>query len=287
MKTNNILKNKSIILDCINNILVDVITADYVELKKWSYEWKAFDYTPNYNKLYYICSGEGWIKIGGQELYPKQGQMVLMPAGIIQSNSYINENKYEKYWCHFTDAGGSLNFFSSVHFPYLIDVGMNERVLDCFRRLVHYHNNPSETSALMTRSCMLELLAFYIDNAQPEKMSLTNENSYEKLSAVISYINDNLSKKITLSDLAGIAHYHPNYFVDFFEKQMGISPKKYINKLKLDRCKELLIDNKYSIKEISAVMGFKNMTYFSNFFKLNTGFSPSEFIKIKNYNKFS
>ncbi|MDG0791526.1 AraC family transcriptional regulator [Cohnella ginsengisoli] len=55
-----------------------------------------------HNKFYFITDGEGWLKIGDRELYPKPGRLALMPEGVLQSYPAIYDKPYTKYWCHFT-----------------------------------------------------------------------------------------------------------------------------------------------------------------------------------------
>jgi ethanolamine utilization protein EutQ (cupin superfamily) len=75
--------------------------------------WREIDYTPSYNKFYLIIKGEGWIKIGDKEYHPKPGELYLMPAGVKQSFSTINENHFEKYWDNATSLYISASYGKS------------------------------------------------------------------------------------------------------------------------------------------------------------------------------
>src|SRR5690242_5784985 len=90
---------KHLIKSYLSNVQVNVTLAGYSNVGP---EWRDIDYTPDYNKFYFICEGEGCLKIGDKEYLPKPGQMFLMPQGIQQSYFTINENSFTKYWCHFT-----------------------------------------------------------------------------------------------------------------------------------------------------------------------------------------
>ena len=97
-------------------------------------EWKEFDYTVSYNKLYFILDGEGWVKIGDEELYPVPGQLVLMPARTRQSYSVISGRPYLKYWSHFSATVGDSDVFSWLNVPYCYDLSGNAEIPSLFQR---------------------------------------------------------------------------------------------------------------------------------------------------------
>jgi AraC family transcriptional regulator, arabinose operon regulatory protein len=134
MDENNIQFQK----DFLVNMQLNIITSAYTHC--WEY-WRDIDYTPDYNKFYFICDGEGLIKIGDQEYYPRKGQMVLMPAGVIQSYSTINKNTFKKYWCHFTAKIGDINLFDFFDIPYLINVDDYDKLKCLFQELILLQEN--------------------------------------------------------------------------------------------------------------------------------------------------
>jgi len=91
---------------------------------------------PDYNKFYYISNDQGWLKIGGKEYYPTTGQLYLLPAGLKQSYSYINDNTYTKYWCHFTAKIGTFNLFDIIKLPYFIEILNKETLEVIFQDLI-------------------------------------------------------------------------------------------------------------------------------------------------------
>jgi AraC-like DNA-binding protein len=90
-----------------------------------------------------------------------------------------------------------------------------------------------------------------------------------------------LSENITVAELAQIAHFNPSYFIRFFKKNTGISPIHYLNRTRLEKAKELLSYSDLNVSEVSEKIGYNDIFHFSKSFKNYTGFSPSEFKKIK------
>lgn len=74
----------------------------------------------------------------------------------------------------------------------------------------------------------------------------------------------------------------PTQYRELFQKLLGMSPKQYILKLRLDYAGELLLHTTNSIAYIAAACGFKDEYYFSAAFKKKLGCSPSEYRWIHN-----
>jgi AraC family transcriptional regulator of arabinose operon len=257
---------------------VKLIIANYIHCPA---NWRDIDYIPDYNKFYFICDGEGWLKIGDKEFFPKVGQLFFMPAGIRQSYSAISKNTFKKYWCHFTAKIGDVNLCDFIKLPFFIDVTDRMKVKALFDELVSYYKSEKITSPLRAQSALIDIFAYYIDNIPEKNLHLSPSSSVEKISCLLRYIENNISMDLTVEKLAGIVGFHPNYFIRFFKKHMGSSPINYINKIKIEKAKELLsIKDDMNITEIAYLIGFNNLYHFSKVFKKYTGFSPSEFRNI-------
>lgn len=100
------------------------------------------------------------------------------------------------------------------------------------------------------------------------------------IEATIRYMTENIHRKITVAELADLACYSTSYYNKVFADTMGVTPIKYLNKLRIERAKELLGTGIFSAAEIAEKCGFENMYYFSNTFKKYTGITPREYKKL-------
>mgnify|MGYP000665648728 CR=1 FL=1 len=258
----------------ISNLQVNVTMAYYTKCHR---TWREMDYIPEYNKFYFICEGEGWLKMGDREYFPKPGQLFLMPQGVMQSFSTISDNTFGKYWCHFTARVGDKNLFDIIKLPYFTDVRNPAELTVLFEEMASCFQSDSLTSTLQLKAALLQVIAFYIENTVIEDIHLVSSASVEKLTLVLTYIDGHISEDITVEQLAELLHFHPNYFIRFFKAHMGSSPMHYINKIKLEKARELLEVTGMNISEVAEASGFKDLFYFSRMFKNYTGFSPSEY----------
>ncbi len=103
-----------------------------------------------------------------------------------------------------------------------------------------------------------------------------------KLKSAISYINNNFSEDISLTNVAEVIKLTPNHLSAIFKKHLGISYIDYICEQRLERSKTLLADPELSINAIIKMIGFNSSAYFAERFKKKYGLSPT---KYRNDNK--
>jgi AraC family transcriptional regulator, arabinose operon regulatory protein len=266
--------NQAFIKNYFSNLNVKVTIAGFQ--KVWP-DWRELDFVPGYNKFYLICEGEGYIKIGDKELYPKAGQLVMMPSGIKQSYSAINDNPYTKYWCHFTAKVGEMNLFDVVEVPNIIDVDDFAKPVGICRELVDCYESNDLIAAIHLKSKLLELITYYLENSIIENINLVPSGNLEKLNLVANFIEENLKEHITIEELAGMVHVHPNYFIKLFRKYLGTTPIKYLIARRIECAKLLLRTTEDSLSVIADKTGVMDIYYLSKMFKEHTGFTPTEF----------
>ena len=107
---------------------------------------------------------------------------------------------------------------------------------------------------------------------------------YEKTAMVdniISYINENYMKPISLAQISQNAYLSPIYVSKVFKDATGESPINYLIKLRLSKACELLEDSNGSIKEIARQVGYADAYYFSKLFKKYYGISPVHYRRKK------
>ena len=96
---------------------------------------------------------------------------------------------------------------------------------------------------------------------------------------VVQYMKNHYMDKITLDDLAERFGLSVFYLSRLLKKYTGVTFTEYIALCRVEKAKEMLKEGKYSIKEISYMVGFSSQGYFAKVFHKYTGKSPSDFIK--------
>ncbi|OMF02094.1 AraC family transcriptional regulator [Paenibacillus amylolyticus] len=270
------MNHQTLLTNYLSNLQVELFMVNY---NRCDTDWRDLDYTPDYSKFYFICEGEGWLKIGDEEYYPAPNQLILMPEGIKQSYSAINESPFLKYWCHFSAKVGGINLFQILKFPHICTIDQPELIQAIFSSILTYAKSDEVYAHMMAKSKLTELLSHYLMNLDLDQISFINVPVMEKLSTILAYIDSNIEENISVQDLAQIAYMHPNYFIRFFKQQIGVPPILYITGKKIDKAKELLACTPNTITAIAEHLGFSDLYYFSRQFKKHTGLTPTEYRK--------
>jgi len=93
------------------------------------------------------------------------------------------------------------------------------------------------------------------------------------------YIHKNFRRNLTVAEVAAEVYLVPDYFSTYFEKNMGMSCSRYINKLRMELACEYILSTDLSLKEIVYRCGFRSFSYFSSVFKKYYGCSPGSLRK--------
>lgn len=94
---------------------------------------------------------------------------------------------------------------------------------------------------------------------------------------VKSYISENYTRDIRLSELAEIAGMSPSAFSRFFKLHTGRNLTDYIIDMRLGHASRMLVDSTNSVAEICYGSGFNNLSNFNRIFRKKKGCSPSKF----------
>lgn len=101
--------------------------------------------------------------------------------------------------------------------------------------------------------------------------------------AIIQKIaEENLSENFKLSYfLAQNLHKEYSSISKIFSQNQAITLEQYFILQKIEKVKELLFYNEYTLTEIAGMLGYKSVQHLSAQFKTVTGFTPSRFKKLK------
>ena len=123
------------------------------------------------------------------------------------------------------------------------------------------------------------------EKAESENQSDLNNNdaNIENCAYVIQdiekYIEENLDKKLSLTDIAESIHMNKSYISRMFKEKAGENLFDYINKIKIEKAKQLIKNNELRMYEVALNVGMEDTAYFSRVFKKYEGISPSEYQK--------
>ena len=95
----------------------------------------------------------------------------------------------------------------------------------------------------------------------------------------VNYMKANCANNLTLGELADHVGYSHSHFSKVFKEEMNCGFRVYLNQLRVEKSKSLLLSGNTSISEICDLCGFEDQSYFCKVFKKITGVTPDKFRK--------
>lgn len=108
-----------------------------------------------------------------------------------------------------------------------------------------------------------------------------NSTTFKKLKSAMTYIDDNLSSRLTLKEIAAHANIAETYFSSTFKKFNGISPWEYITIKRVEHAIDLIKNTNLTKLNIAEQCGFSSSSNFYKAFLKITGKKPTDYEKSK------
>lgn len=96
---------------------------------------------------------------------------------------------------------------------------------------------------------------------------------------VLAFLNENINTALRFSDIVKYANISETALKTTFSNRMGMGIMHYFNTMKIEKAKILIREEQFNFTQISALLGYDSIHYFSRQFKRLTGMSPSEYAK--------
>lgn len=117
-----------------------------------------------------------------------------------------------------------------------------------------------------------------LDSAASERThAYTPPMSHVYCRRIIGFLNRHYPEKFKISDIAGEIGLNPHYMCNLFHMTTGDTIINYLNRVRIEKSKELLITTNKNIHDICKLVGFENEHYFSKIFRKHQGSSPGRF----------
>lgn len=266
-------------------------------LGKYVQDWDNLSHEHTFYQLFGLIGGQGSIVIGGQRYVLEKEQLYLIPPGtrhVISKDDPDNipkfhDIKFEILDSQLADAVRQLGTRVRLkHYEWF------SRLFD---DLLEESNQKNPFYYPLINATFFSTLVQIIRDAHesgPGDRGATNlfdlsvPETYEGLAIqdVLQYIRDHYARPISLDRLAKLAAVNKTKLITVFKELLGTTPLQYINQLRLQKAKELLINTDINISEVARVAGFRSIHYFSRIFKDKVHCSPKEFRSQNAKNRF-
>lgn len=100
---------------------------------------------------------------------------------------------------------------------------------------------------------------------------------YEQMSDVVRFVAEHYAEKITVDELAGLAHLSASQFTRQFNKLFQMTPARYLTRIRINAACGLLTRTDDSLTSIADRCGFHDASHFVKQFKKQMGMTPGEY----------
>jgi AraC-like DNA-binding protein len=156
------------------------------------------------------------------------------------------------------------------------------QVLSLFEKLLYEFNRPQGyyrfRLSLLLGSILETIANDLLEHNLKDIYAPTSFITYRKL---ISYLNEKYYCELTKEIIEKETNRKYEYLCQIFKKNAGFTIHAYIQKLRIQRAKYLLMNSNKNINLIAEEIGYQDALYFSKIFKKTEGTSPSSYRLIK------
>lgn len=234
----------------------------------------------------YILDGEATIYSKNQELHLKKYDFTLInsyqPHELRADNNalilalQVNPKFCKEYYPQISDL--EFDFcIGSQHMPkFMQDIcfGISIKIAH------HYYLKKAEFEFRCIG--LLNILFYHFIKNVPYQLTLNeNKNNIilknQKIQRIITYVEENYNQKLLLSDIAENEKLTVTYLSHFFHDNFGITFQEYLNSLRCEKARQLLLLTDYNMLTISLESGFSDIKYLNKAFKDRYKCTPAHY----------
>lgn len=209
--------------------------------------------------LHYVVRGKGVFKIRGREYNVTAGNIFVIPPFVETYYEADEHDPWEYIWVGFTaDSNFDFGFLDIMYMPHA------NHIFESMKKCSNM--NKGKTEFLCAKVWQLLSLVFDVQNEKTDYI--------EQAESIINaeYMND-----ISVQNIADRVGLERTYFSNLFKKQVGISPRQYLLKTRMEQAAVFLRDYGYSVSVTAVSVGYSDIYIFSKMFKKYFGISPSRY----------
>lgn len=163
-------------------------------------------------------------------------------------------------------------------------VHLSNHYTQVIEKMVELSNRPSapfyaDEMITLFKSVIIQMLKS--DQAFYDEPSTSMRENYENelFQSIVDYLHHHVEAENQVNDLVNHFSLSRSTLQLLFKKYANMTPKNYINQLRLKRSKLLIKESKLTLSEIAETLGYGSLQYFSRVFTQEYGMSPSHYAK--------
>lgn len=221
-----------------------------------------------------ICTEKRWADFA--RCYHREAQNY---DDLIQSLTGGGQRDFEAACTHFLNGLTAHEEDAHIRTIALLLTRMNEKWRSCGEDFYsHFPEHPSLWETLDTLPTAGERVLWLRNTLRRLRSELAGKEDANPMQRARHYLQDNFANpELTLKMVADQVGFNEKYFSTRFTKEFDCTVMVYLNRLRLERAKELLQHTDWRIYEVAAAVGYNSVEHFNHTFKKILGISPKEY----------
>lgn len=241
-------------------------------------------------ELIFCLKGKLYLTLNGQNLILNQHELLVVPPFYKMAGYYDSPVGTDFYWLHFLpQVKGQVVNLSAEHVAsQLAKIGHNKEHQSIILPLKFSVTNFEEVTILIHQILAVSKTLPFLDERNYLTSALLiklfmgtiggdGRDDQLHVETIKEWIRAHINANLTVEEIALQNSLSPDYLTRLFKKVLGMTTLQYINRVKVETAKSLLIRTNLPIKEVAANSFFSDTRTFMRRFKALTGLTPSEY----------
>jgi len=252
-------------LGTVNSLQLRINHCGYARLDA---RWKLTNVAVPYSKLYYIRSGSGFLEVDGERIPLEPGYVYLTPFGTCVSCGCTELEKLFFHIClnclESEDLLGQLRGVRRLPFS-----------AEEFDKLAAWYRAKDYTGLLRLKQQLLQTALAFLEEDATENFPVRCYS--EVVGKALIYIRQNVRANLTAAQIADSLFVSESKLRKAFRAEVGQNLGSFIDETVLMKAAHLLTEERLSVQEVSARLGFCDQFYFSRRFKARFQATPTQY----------
>lgn len=205
---------------------------------------------------------------------------------VVNSLEIVRDVFQEKIKCDLVTMDENLqNMFNDIHAEktFYHDGFYSLELADLFREMQSFEGKDFVRKLFLEGKAyqMLtkQILQFEDDLADVDKRNILRRSEIAQLRKAVQLINEQIQQLDNIDQIAYEVGLNANKLQEGFQNLYGLTVNEFIQRVRLNLIKDMILNTDYSISEIVHLVGLSSKSYLSKIFREEYGTSPSEYRK--------
>lgn len=230
----------------------------------------------DYN-LIFVRRGEVTWVMDQEPVRLQRGDLIVVPPGL-RHHAYSPPAPVTFGSLHVeVSLPGGQNVFELLLPPRLRRIEDQSRLSRYLDQVIDEWDRPDWSQTHLTMPSWSRLVVMELLRYDAQQGTLRQRSIDPLVAEVLEEMNQRIGQPTTLEELARWSGFSPQHLNRVFRRILGVTPLKYLMRMKLERAALMLVEGRLTVAAIAAAVGFEDPYYFSRVFRQHFGRSPAQY----------